>query len=220
MGRFVLFGTGVFLGLSKINVSIKAVFWDLGGVIVRTEDRSRRERWEKQLGLGPRELDRIIFAGDMGRKAALGEVNADEVWEWTGARLDLNEEQSQQLERDFWQGDDLDTELVAYIRGLKDTLKIGLISNAWHELRGMIEQEWNIAEAFDDLVISAEVGFVKPDPEIYHLALDRMRVEPDQALFVDDFEMNIVAAVDLGMSAVRFENPRQVMEAVDRLVRT
>ena len=195
---------------------IKVVFWDLGGVLVRTEDRSKRERWEHRLGMEPRQLDRLIFGGDAGRKASVGEYSVDEVWEWVRQELDLSQEEGQQLARDFWQGDDLDSELVAYIRGLRVKFQTGLISNAWLELRGMLENHWNIDDAFDDLVISAEVGLAKPDPAIYRLALERLNVEADRAVFVDDFIQNIAAAAEIGMHAVHFTNPDQAMADVNQ----
>jgi len=198
--------------MSKITV----VFWDLGGVLVRTEDRSKRERWEHRLGMEPRQLDRLIFGGDAGRKASVGEYSVDEVWEWVRQELDLSQEEGQQLARDFWQGDDLDSELVAYIRGLRVKFQTGLISNAWLELRGMLENHWNIDDAFDDLVISAEVGLAKPDPAIYRLALERLNVEADRAVFVDDFIQNIAAAAEIGMHAVHFTNPDQAMADVNQ----
>jgi len=197
---------------------IKVVFWDLGGVLVRTEDRSKRERWEHRLGMEPRQLDRLIFGGDAGRKASVGEYSVDEVWEWVRQELDLSQEEGQQLARDFWQGDDLDSELVAYIRGLRVKFQTGLISNAWLELRGMLENHWNIDDAFDDLVISAEVGLAKPDPAIYRLALERLNVEADRAVFVDDFIQNIAAAAEIGMHAVHFTNPDQAMADVNQLI--
>jgi epoxide hydrolase-like predicted phosphatase len=196
---------------------IEAVFWDLGGVIVRTEDRTKRERWEQRLGMEPRQLDRLIFGGEMGRKAALGEANAELVWEWVRQELDLSPEQREQLIRDFWQGDDLDLELVGYIRGLRAKFLTGLISNAWLELREQLVQHWRIDDAFDDLVISAEVGIAKPDSAIYQLALERLEVRPERAIFVDDFDNNIAAASDLGMQAVLFRSRDQVMAEVDQL---
>ncbi|MCH7567663.1 MAG: tetratricopeptide repeat protein, partial [Nitrospirae bacterium] len=141
---------------------IEAVFWDLGGVIVRTEDRTKRERWEQRLGMEPRQLDRFIFGGEMGHQAALGEIHAEEVWEWARQELGLSRDEGSQLTRDFWQGDDLDQELVGYIRGLRAQFQTGLISNAWLELRELLVRHWRIDDAFNDLVISAEVGLAKP----------------------------------------------------------
>ena len=200
--------------MSKISV----IFWDLGGVLVRTEDRSKRDRWEQRLGMEPRQLDRLIFGGDAGRKATVGEYSVDEVWEWVRQELDLSQEEGQQLARDFWQGDDLDEDLVAYVRGLRPRFQTGLISNAWLELRDLLKNHWHIDNAFDDLVISAEVGLAKPDPAIYKLALERLDVEADRAIFVDDFSHNIASAAEIGMQAVHFANPDQAIAEVNQLI--
>jgi len=197
---------------------IEAIFWDLGGVIVRTEDRTKRNRWEQRLGMEPRQLDRFIFGGEMGRKATRGEVNAEAVWESVRLELDLSLEEGEQLTQDFWQGDDLDRELVGYIRGLKPNFQTGLISNAWLELRELLVHHFHIDDAFDDLVISAEVGLAKPDPGIYRLALERLKVRAERAIFVDDFERNIAAARELGMQAIQFRSRAQTIADVDRLV--
>ena len=132
---------------------------------------------------------------------------------------------SQQLARDFWQGDDLDEDLVAYVRGLRPRFQTGLISNAWLELRDLLENHWHIDDAFDDLVIafddlviSAEVGLAKPDPAIYKLALERLNVEADRTIFVDDFSHNIAAAAEIGMHAVHFANPDQAIADVNQLI--
>ena len=197
---------------------MEVVFWDLGGVLVRTEDRSKREAWEARLGMEPGHLDRMIFGGDLGKKASLGQADADDVWEWVRVELDLSHEEGDQLIRDFWQGDDLDLELVGYIRGLRAQFQTGLISNAWPELREQLVDVWQIDDAFDDLVISAEVGLAKPDPAIYQLALDRMGVQAEQSVFVDDFESNIAAASEMGMRAVLFSNSGQATAEVDNLI--
>ena len=166
----------------------------------------------------PRQLDRLIFGGEAGRKAALGEFSVEQVWEWVRQELDLSQDEGHQLARDFWQGDDLDSELVAYIRGLRAQFQTGLISNAWLELREMLESHWQIDDAFDDLVISAEVGLAKPDPAIYRLALERLNVKADRTVFVDDFRENIAAAADIGMHAVHFTSPNQAITDVNQLI--
>ena len=197
---------------------IQAVFWDLGGVIIRTEDRTRRAVWEARLGLPPRELDQIVFAGEMGRKAAVGQAGAEDVWTWVAQRLGLDREQRESLRQDFWRGEDLDLELVKFIRRLRPTYRTGMISNAWPEIREQIEHEWRIADAFDKLIISAEVGLAKPDPRIYQLALEGLGVQASQAIFVDDFIENLEAASALGMHAVHFKNRTQAQQQVESLL--
>ena len=72
-------------------MTIRAVISDLGGVIVRTHDHEPRARWEKRLGLTPHALERLVFWGEAGEKAALGQIEPDDVWAWVidrSARLE------------------------------------------------------------------------------------------------------------------------------------
>src|SRR5262249_56510973 len=92
----------------------------------------------------------------------------------------------------------------------------GLLSNSWstaHYDRGML------SELFDDVVISAEVGFHKPQPEIYRLAADRLAVRPQRCLFVDDLRENCEGAEAGGMTAILFRNPAPTMAALAELTR-
>jgi epoxide hydrolase-like predicted phosphatase len=90
-------------------------------------------------------------------------------------------------------------------------LLTGLVSNSWstaHYDRKLL------AELFDVVVISAEVGLHKPEPEIYRLAAHRLEVEPAECIFVDDLQENCAGAEAVGMTAVRFRN---APEAISRL---
>ena len=195
--------------------AIEAVIWDLGGVILRTEDRRLRAAWESRLNLPEGELDKLVFAGEMGRKAALGQAQAEDVWQWVGSRLELGPEELERLQAEFWQGDQLDGALVQFIRELRRECRTALLSNAWPGMRQMIENEWGIADCFDDLFISAELGLAKPDPKIYRLALDRLDLPPARAVFIDDFSENVKAAAALGLRAIQFLSSKQAMQAVN-----
>ncbi len=199
---------------------IKAVIWDLGGVIVRTMDTSFREKWEDQLNLQPRELHDIVFDSPAGRSASVGQVGPDEVWDSIAVRFDLSHDECANLREDFWRGDRLDHHLVTFIDRIRQGYRSGLISNAWLSLRFLIEVEWKIEHLFDDVLISAEVGITKPDPAIYKLSLANLDVNPKNAIFVDDFKVNIHAAESLGMKTVWFQSPSQTIEAVESLLRT
>lgn len=198
--------------------AIDAVIWDLGGVILRTEDRSLRQAWEERLGLPAGELDRLVFAEQVGRRAALGQAHPEQVWQWVGERLGLPPDDLAQLQHEFWQGDQIDAALVAFIRQLRAHRRTALLSNAWPGMRDMLEGEWGIADAFDALFISAELGLAKPDPAIYRLTLEHLDIRPAQAIFVDDFHENVQAASQLGIHAVHFRSAEQSMRAVGQLL--
>jgi putative hydrolase of the HAD superfamily len=93
-------------------------------------------------------------------------------------------------------------------------LKTGMLSNSWstaHYDRDLL------AELFDDVVISADVGLHKPQPEIYELAAKRLEVEPAECLFVDDLRENCEGAEAVGMKAVRFEDVPQTIARLSEL---
>lgn len=200
------------------NKYIQAVLWDLGGVLVRTEDRSGRARWEERLGLEPNGLAKLVFEGEMSRKASIGKASTEDIWQSVIEQLGLPPEERDDFVRDYWSGDRVDQELVRFIRSLRPVFKTALISNAWPDLREAMEQLWYIADAFDEIVISAEVGIVKPDARIYHLALDRLGVEPEQAIFVDDFPENVTGAKDVGIHAIQFQSTEQVLSEIGSLL--
>lgn len=198
--------------------TIRAVIWDLGGVIVRTHDRSGRARWEKQLGLKPYELSKLVFEGEMGRRASAGQATPDDVWVWVADQINLPQEKLIDLAKDFWGGDRVDEDLMAFIRKLRPKYKTALISNNWSDLRDALEQEWDIADAFDDLVISAEAGLVKPDPRIYELSLRNLGIVPGASVFIDDFVENVEGAQAVGMQAIHFKTPEQVQSDLCNLL--
>lgn len=193
---------------------VEAILWDLGGVLVRTTDPSYREHWESRLGLSPGELSRLVTEGPLGWQAQLGQASVEQVWQSMGERFGLSEQELGQLQRDFWRGDQLNSRLLAYIRDNPAGLKMGLLSNAWPSLRRQLEQEWDIADHFDAILISAEIGIAKPDPHIYRAALQALQVVPERALFVDDMPQNVAGAQAVGMSALQFHSTDQVLEAI------
>jgi epoxide hydrolase-like predicted phosphatase len=197
-------------------MSIRAILWDLGGVILRTKDHSGRIRREERLGLEPGSLERLLFDNEVAQQASIGLATADQVWTWLLRRLDLEESDRQALVDDMFGGDYIDQVLMAHICALRPAYKVGMITNAWAEIRQALENEWHIAEAFDPLVISAEVGMAKPDPRIYRLALERLGVAPEEAVFIDDFEANTEGARAVGLKAIRFRNTDQALADLGR----
>lgn len=199
-------------------MTIKAVLWDLGGVLLRTEDASGRRRWEDRLGLAEGELDRLVFGCQASRLATVGRAGVDDIWSEVLTTLGLAHHEREALSRDFFAGDRLDERLLDFIRHLRPSYKTGLITNAWPDVRPWIEDKWKLVDLFDLVLISSEVGLAKPDPRIYLLALERIAVAPDEAVFVDDAPENVEAAIAVGLRALRFEDPDQTLGELQRVL--
>jgi epoxide hydrolase-like predicted phosphatase len=185
---------------------IHAVIFDIGGVILRTEKQDGRRTWETRLGLKERELSQIVFGSEASARATVGQGTETEVWSSVASLFRLGDKQLEELQHDFWSGDHLDEALVHFIRDLRPRYKTGIITNAWPGARSFLTHKLGIADAFDTIVISAEDGVAKPDPPIYRIALERLGVKFEEAVFVDDVAENVEAARALGMHGVVFKN--------------
>ena len=190
---------------------IRAVFFDFGGVLIRDGDNSKREAWEKRLGLSPGELSATVFGSEAAARATVGEVTTAEMWQQIGERLQLDDEQRRQLRADFFRGDNLNAELVEFARELQPRYKLAILSNAWSNARRIFSQVYGLDDIFETMIISAEVGLAKPDPRIYHLAVERLDVRPEEAIFLDDRLENVEAAQAVGLRAVHFRDNAQAI---------
>jgi len=197
---------------------IQAVIFDLGGVLVRTVDLAPRQALASRWGLDAAQLEEIVYAGESGQRTQRGERSLEAHWAAVAACLGLPIEEMPAFRDAFWGGDILDTALVDTLRALRRRVRTGLLSNNFPDLRVLICETWQFGDAFDDMVISAEVGLVKPDPRIYRLAAQRLGVEPAAALFVDDSRRNIEGAQAVGMPTVHFSNPQQAIREVEALI--
>lgn len=198
---------------------IKAVIWDLGGVIARTEDRIPRDELAAEIGVTRKRLNYLFFSGPEGTRAQKGEITMDELIAFARAELGLAPGEHPDLVDRFFAGDRIDYELVDYIRSLRPSYKSGIISNAWSELPALLER-WEIADAFDVVIGSGDEGVMKPDPRIYQLALDGLDVEAGEAVFVDDFIDNIEGARKLGIHGIHFKSPDQTLTELKGLLNT
>jgi epoxide hydrolase-like predicted phosphatase len=163
-------------------------------------------------------LENLVFSGDSGDRAQLGEITVDEHWENIRRILGLDAARIGEFQRQFWGGDRLDGELVDYIRRLRGRYKTGLLSNAFSDLRQVTTTMLNISDAFDEMVISAEIHLMKPDPRIYQYALRRLGVAPPEAVFIDDMLQNVEGARSQGIYAIHFRQRAQAWVDLERLL--
>jgi putative hydrolase of the HAD superfamily len=185
---------------------IKAVISDFGGVLVRTLDTTGRAKWEARLGVTQRELIQMVFDSETSQRASVGVIPASAVWDALAVQLNLSADEIRAFRHDFFAGDQVNAELLDFIQSLRPRHKTAILSNAWSDLRRVVVDRLALDTAFDTMVISAEEGVVKPDRRIYEIAVVRLGVALDEAVFIDDMEQNVEAARAYGMRGVLFRD--------------
>lgn len=199
-------------------MKIKAVFFDFGGVIQRTEFQAPRQQLAQRFGMEYDDIDNIVFNSPTAKQATVGELAVEKHWDAVAKRLKVSKNEIAAVESEFFAGDVIDHSIVEYLRSLRPRYKTGLISNAWSDMRGYLVRQ-KLDEVFDTLIISAEVGVAKPEAKIYLLALEQAQVEPEAAVFVDDVPANIEACEALGMQGILFRDPLKAMNELKKLLK-
>jgi epoxide hydrolase-like predicted phosphatase len=105
--------------------------------------------------------------------------------------------------------------LDAVLRARAAGVRTGLISNSWGTRR---YDRGLLADLFDGVVISGEVGMRKPTSEIYELGAQRIGLEPAACVFVDDLPFNLTPAAELGMATVHHRSAEETISELERLL--
>jgi putative hydrolase of the HAD superfamily len=103
-------------------------------------------------------------------------------------------------------------ELMRELRG--SGLRMAMLTNNVREWEPLWRSMLPVDEIFEAVVDSGFVGCRKPEPRIYQITVERIGVPFERCLFVDDLEVNIGAAEELGMRAVRFQDNEQAIPAI------
>jgi epoxide hydrolase-like predicted phosphatase len=108
--------------------------------------------------------------------------------------------------------------MVQAVRAARSAgIRTGLISNSWGTHRYPREL---LAELFDGIVLSGEVGIRKPTPGIYELGAQAIGVDPGECVFVDDLPFNLPPARELGMAVVHHTGAGTTIDELELLLGT
>lgn len=182
----------------------RVLIFDFGGVLMKTVNYSPRHGWDDRLGLAHGSVERIVHNEKSWIQAQTGQIPVEAYWQDVANQLKLSDDNVKQLAHDFYSGDQLDPELIQYIRGKKaEGVQIALLSNDSTELNAKLEQ-LEIHDLFDPLVISAHIGVMKPHPDAYHAVLKLINRPAEETIFIDDRLENVEGAEKLGIHGVHY----------------
>ncbi len=183
---------------------VRAVVFDFGGVISSFDVGIFLARIAPYTEKPASEVGALIYGSTLPVLYESGQIGSEEffsrVAELCGLRIPREE-----FARAFT---DIFTPIeptLDLIRRLKGRYRLGLLSNTneWH-FRGHIARI-PVFSLFDAVTLSYEVREMKPGERIYRDALDKLRLPPEECVFIDDLEENVAAARKLSMRAIRYD---------------
>jgi len=179
---------------------IKAIVFDCFGVLIT----DGLELLVQQLEQTQPDARKQVF--DIIRQVNMGMLNPAESHRMLAEYLQVSDTEWRQK---VSAGEVKNLELITWIKELRRHYKTALLSNTG---KGSLARRFELAELdelFDEIVASADVGMVKPDPDIYKLTADRLQVLPEECVYFDDRPHQVEGASAIGMHAFLFTNVGQ-----------
>ncbi len=201
-------------------MTIRAVVFDVGGVLEITPEMDVGRRWEARLGLPAGEIGRRL--ADVWAGGAVGTVTERMVHQAIRDRLGFTGAQVEAMMAEMWVrylgvGNN---ELIEYVRQLRPRYRTGILSNSFVGAREREQEKYRFEDLVDEIVYSHEVGMSKPDPRIYELTCTRLGVGPEEMVFLDDVEPNIASAREAGIHAVHYQDNAQAITEIEAALRS
>lgn len=180
---------------------IKAIIFDCFGVLTTDKWRAFLDELPNEADIEQaRSLNKALDAGIIGKQEFL-----DSVEQATGSMPpDIESMGVNEISKN--------TPLLTYIRELKPKYKLGILSNIssdWIRESFLTSEEQSL---FDDMVFSHDIGTTKPDPRAFLVTCQRLGVQPEEAVMIDDIDTYCAAARELGMQAIVYDNLVQLQK--------
>jgi putative hydrolase of the HAD superfamily len=145
----------------------RAVLVDIGGVLLVDDLSGVVAAWALRLDRSEESFLTAVFSGsDDG--VLVGRVGEAQWWDVVRTRLGLARTMLAELQRDLASAGEWSDVLLTCLRNCRGPTRTAAVTNAWPYLRARLRQD-GLADLFDEVVLSCEVGCAKPDPRIYRL---------------------------------------------------
>lgn len=196
----------------KRSINVKAVIFDYGEVLCH---RPTAEEIAQLAGFFDLRVDQLPALWERNRGPYdRGDLTPEVYWSAFAkdAGVELASERLEQVhDLDIAMWSNINSNMVAWANQLRTSgMRVGLLSNMHPEMVTYCRQHFSWLNEFDFVTFSGEVRLIKPDPAIYEHTLRGLGVTASEALFLDDREVNIRAAQELGIHALRFESIEQL----------
>jgi putative hydrolase of the HAD superfamily len=195
-------------------VDLQAVIFDYGEVLSGPPNPQAHQNLLKIAGVAEELFEKAYWAHRLDYDADI--LNGQTYWQAVARDTEAHftpQQIEQLMEQDAAMWMDLNPAMVAWIPKIKQAgLRLGILSNMGYGVLGYIRPRFDWLDQFDHLTWSCELGVVKPDPAIYLHTLKKLQVQPQEALFIDNLEKNIIAAESVDLHAILFTNVDQLQK--------
>jgi putative hydrolase of the HAD superfamily len=195
-------------------MTIRAIVFDLGGVLENTIETGLNAKWETLLKLEPGTLFEPLFRSGLASDATLGNISEEEMVQKLSEIYGIDQTQVQELRNDVWEQYQLNFELAEFFKSQRPRYKTAILSNAMPGARRRECEQFHFDEMTDLIIYSYEEHVAKPDKRIFEITCQRLNVAPEEMVFLDDVQEAVTSARNFGIHAILFHNTAQAIDEI------
>jgi putative hydrolase of the HAD superfamily len=195
-------------------LSVRAVIFDYGMVLTGKPSAEAHDALLRITGLPHDRFETVYWADRHAYDE--GKITGLQFWQNLVRDAKLNLDSAAIDELNLWDARMWTAQspgMLAWQQQLKNRgIRTAILSNMGDTVLANIEREFDWLPRFDTLIWSFQHKMAKPDPAIYRLTLDGLGTRPEETLFIDDKQVNIDAARDIGMMGIQFSTIERLRE--------
>lgn len=195
---------------------IKNIVFDVGNVLFRWDPLSVVLHTFPDVS-DPHELAKLIFKHQIWFDLNLGHINEAQAIALYRARFTEHQPHFNKLMDNVRDSLLPLYESIALLKHLNNHYSLYALTDNTIEIMAYLKSHYDFWPLFKGIVVSAEVGQLKPSEEIYRHLLDTYSIHPHETLFIDDHLPNVLGAQKVGIQAIQFHSIEQCLEDLKRL---
>jgi len=206
--------------VKRKKTKIRALIFDIGGVLQLGEERTKgvHKYVSRKFRIS---LDQYLDAIDTTyAKSIEGKLSEERVIEILAKNLKTTKKRLVRLYKKAYKKNfKLNKELLKFVKkAKKQGIATAIISDMWHlSKRSLVLKKFY--RIFKPVILSCDIKIRKPNPEIYRLTLEKLKIQPEEAVFIDNREWNIKPAKKLGIKTILFKNNKQTIKELNKIVK-
>lgn len=188
-------------------MAIKAIVFDCFGVLIKSGHNLLRQDFPQLKN----------FVDELQAKSDFGILTRDEFNQAVAEKTGLT---AREIDDRYWGTNKYNYPVIEIVENFKatDDFKTGLLSNISRDWMNEILAYFDQKKLFNETILSGDINIVKPDPRIFKLMAERLNLQPEECIMVDDVADNINGARIAGMHGVVFFSPEQLKSDINNIL--
>lgn len=190
-------------------MSQEVILFDLGGVVSETKFDRVLNKYAKKYDWNLEEMKNNIFSDEYMSLLA-GRITLEEFIDWLADQIkELSISELNEFVEEYYYSEETKYEVVKLIKRIDDQYQLGLMTNDIGRLDEKLSY-LGLTGIFDKIVNSSQVGYCKPQVEIYQAALEQFEVAGENVMYIDNDPVCLENASSLGIDTIKFQNHQQL----------